>query len=94
MTEYRLLRIIGILERVRTPRQELIPLTEEDASWNILLYLTKQSLVGTPVTISSLASAANIPYATAMRRIHELIDEGYIFKKPTSETGKSFNNMS
>ena len=90
MTEYELLRIIGFLERVRTPYQELLPLAQEDASWNILFYLMKQSLVGTPVTISSLASAANIPYATAMRRIHELIDDGYIIKKPTSETGKSF----
>jgi len=90
MTEYELLRIIGFLERVRTPYQELVPLAQEDASWNLLLYLMKQSLVGTPVTISTLASAANIPYATAMRRIHELIDEGYIIKKPASETGKSF----
>lgn len=94
MTEYELLRIIGFLERVRQPYQEILPIAEEDASWNILLHLIRQNLLGTPVTISTLASVARIPYATAMRRIHELIDEGYIFKKPTSETGKSFNNMS
>ena len=90
MTEYELLRIITFLERVRLPYQELVPIAEEDPSWNILLYLIKQNLAGSTITISTLASAASIPYATAMRRIHELIDQGFIVKKPASETGKSF----
>lgn len=90
MTEYELLRIITFLERVRAPYQEVVPMAEEDPSWNILLYLIKQNLNSTPVTISTLASVAKIPYATAMRRIHELIDAGHIIKKPASETGKSF----
>lgn len=72
------------------PYQELVPIAEEDPSWNILLYLIKQNLSGATVTISTLASAASIPYATAMRRIHELIGEGFIVKKPASDTGKSF----
>jgi len=90
MTEYELLRIITFLERVRAPYQELLPIAEEDATWNILLYLVKKNLSGTPVTISTLASVAEIPYATAMRRIHHLIDAGHIEKRPTKEGGKSF----
>ena len=90
MTEYELLRIITFLERVRAPYQELLPMAEQDPSWNILLYLIKQTLTGSPVTISSLASAAKSPSATAMRRIHELIDAGHILRKPASDTGKSF----
>ncbi len=90
MTEYELLRIITFLERVRAPYQEVVPMAQEDASWNILLYLIKQNLTGATVTISALASVAKIPYATAMRRIHELIDAGHILKKPASETGRSF----
>ena len=90
MTEYELLRIITFLERVRQPYQELLPTAEEDPSWNLLLYLIKQNLAGTPITISTLASAAHIPYATAMRRIHELIDGGFIIRKPAGDTGKSF----
>jgi multiple sugar transport system substrate-binding protein len=91
MTEYELLRIISFLERVRTPFQELIPIAEEDASWNILLYLMKQNLMGSPVTISTLASVANIPYTTAMRHIHELIEQGHIRKEAATATGRSFN---
>ena len=91
MTEHELLRIIGFLERVRLPFKELIPIAEEDASWNILLFLIKQNLMGTAVTISTLAAVAGIPYATAMRRIHHLIDAGHILRQPASGTGKSFN---
>jgi multiple sugar transport system substrate-binding protein len=90
MTEYELLRIITFLEKTRSPYQDLIPIAEEDPTWNILLYLMRHNLTGSIVTISALASAANVPYATAMRKIHVLIDKGYIVKKQTSETGKSF----
>ena len=90
MTEYELLRIITFLERVKGPYRELVPIAEEDASWNMLLYLIKQNLTGTSVTLSSLASVANIPFATANRRIHELIEAGHILKKAASDTGRSF----
>jgi multiple sugar transport system substrate-binding protein len=90
MTEYELLRIISFLERVRGPFQELLPIAEEDASWNIVLYLMRQNLIGTLVTFSTLASAAKVPYTTAMRRIHDLIDGGHIIKEPTSDTGRRF----
>jgi multiple sugar transport system substrate-binding protein len=90
MTEYELLRIITFLERVRLPYQELVPIAEEDPVWNLLLYLIKQDLNGSAVTISALASVANIPYATAVRRIHQLIDKGFIIKVVASKTAKSF----
>jgi multiple sugar transport system substrate-binding protein len=78
MTEHELLRIIAFLERVRQPFQDLIPIADEDATWNMLLFLIKSHLTGTPVTLSALASVANVPHATAMRRIHALIESGHI----------------
>src|SRR5260221_13712147 len=56
MTEHELLRIIAFPERVRLPFQELVPIAEEDAGWNMLLYLIRNHLTGTPVAISTLAS--------------------------------------
>jgi multiple sugar transport system substrate-binding protein len=88
MTEYELLRIIAFLERVRLPFQKLIPIAEEDATWNMLLYLIKNHLTGTPVTISTLATVAKVPHATAMRRIQRLIETGEIVTKSVSDTGK------
>src|SRR5271167_2740794 len=90
MTEHELLRIIAFLERVRQPFQDLIPIADEDATWNMLLFLIKSHLTGTPVTLSALASVANVPHATAMRRIHALIESGHIVAKAASDTGKRF----
>ncbi len=90
MTEHELLRIIAFLERVRQPFQDLVPIAEEDATWNVLLFLVKNHLTGTPVAISTLASVAKAPHATAMRRIHALIERGDILQAPLSEGSKRY----
>lgn len=90
MTEHELLRIIAFLERVRLPFQELVPIAEEDATWNMLLYLMKNHLSRVPVSLTSLAAAARVPSATANRQIHALIDQGAIAKVGASKTGKRF----
>jgi multiple sugar transport system substrate-binding protein len=90
MTEHELLRIITFLERVRQPFQEVIPIAEEDATWNMLLFLMKSHLTGAPVTLSALASVAQVPHATAMRRIHALLESGHIVTETLSDTGKRF----
>ena len=90
MTEHELLRIIAFLERVRQPFQELVPIAEEDATWNLLLFLIKNHLTGTPVAISTLASVAKAPHATAMRRIHALIERGDILQEILGEGSKRY----
>jgi multiple sugar transport system substrate-binding protein len=90
MTEYELLRIINFLERLRGPYDCLLKSAEPDPNWNIIICLMKYHLRGENVTMSSLASAANIPFASAMRRIHKLIDVGDIQLRRRGTTGKSF----
>lgn len=89
MTEYELLRIITFLERMRGPYDRLMPAATPDANWNMVLYLMKNHLRGENVTMSSLASAAEIPFASAMRRIHKLIGNGDIQLRKRGSTGKS-----
>ena len=89
MTEYELLRIITFLERMRAPYDKLLKAAEPDPNWNIILYLMKNHLRGENVTMSSLASAANVPFASAMRRIHKLIENGDIQLRQRGTTGKS-----
>jgi multiple sugar transport system substrate-binding protein len=89
MTEYELLRIITFLERMRTPYDKLLKAAEPDPNWNIILYLMKKHLRGENVTMSSLASAADVPFASAMRRIHKLIENGDIQLRQRGTTGKS-----
>ena len=90
MTEYELLRIIAFLERVRQPFQDMIPIADEDATWNMLLFLIKSHLTGKPVTLSALASVANVPHATAMRRVHALIESGHIETQTFGDAAKRF----
>jgi multiple sugar transport system substrate-binding protein len=89
MTEYELLRIITFLERMRAPYDKLLKAAEPDPNWNIILYLMKKHLRGENVTLSSLASAADVPFASAMRRIHKLIENGDIQLRQRGTTGKS-----
>jgi multiple sugar transport system substrate-binding protein len=89
MTEYELLRIITFLERMRSPYDKLLKASEPDPNWNIILYLMKKHLRGENVTMSSLASAADVPFASAMRRIHKLIENGDIQLRQRGTTGKS-----
>ena len=89
MNEFELLRVVEYLERTRRPYRALFPMAEEDPVWNILAHLVKSHLRGDLVTISTLASVANVPYATALRRINSMIDEGHIVRRPRGP--KSFS---
>lgn len=82
MNEFELLRVIEYLERMRRPYRALFPTADEDAVWNILAHLVKSHLRGDLVTISALAAVANVPYATALRRINAMIAEGQIVRRP------------
>ena len=90
MTEFELLRIITFLERMRQPYDRMLNAAEPDPNWNIILYLMKHHLRGENVTMSSLASATGVPFASAMRRIHKMIDEGDIQLRKRGLTGKSY----
>ncbi|HEY1942731.1 MAG TPA: extracellular solute-binding protein [Roseiarcus sp.] len=82
MNELELLRVIEYLERMRRPYRALFPMADEDSVWNILSHLVKSHLRGDLVTISALAAVANVPYATALRRIHTMTAEGQIERRP------------
>ena len=89
MTDYELLRIINFLEQIRAPYDQL-QAANPDPVWNIVLYLMKSHLRGDMVTMSSLASVSRIPFASAMRRIHRLIEDGYIEQYSRNSSAKSF----
>lgn len=72
------------------PYDENLASADPDPVWNIILFLMKSHLRGDVVTMSSLASIAQIPFASAMRRIHKLIEVGDIELVKRSAKGKSF----
>ena len=90
MTEYELLRIISFLERMRNPYDHLLPMAEPDQNWNMVLFLMRSYLRSQPVTMSSLAQSAEVPFASAMRRIHKLIEVGAIEQQERGPGSKTF----
>lgn len=91
MTREELIRILTFVDKMRTISEKRTSLSATDARWNIISYAMRRHLEGKLLTITSVASAADVPYGTAMRRIGELIDQGFLLKRPRSKSGKSFS---
>ncbi|MBR0873232.1 extracellular solute-binding protein [Bradyrhizobium tropiciagri] len=89
MTERELLRIIDFVERVRIPFDRSFQSASPDATWNIILFLFRRTLQGHDVTKSSLASSSDIPFPSAMRRIHQLIADGDVDQIPRTPNAKA-----
>ena len=90
MTEYELLRIISFLERMRKPYDQLLPIAEPDQNWNMVIFLMRSYLRGQTVSMSSLAQSAEVPFASAMRRIHRLIELGEVEKQEKAPGSRTF----
>jgi multiple sugar transport system substrate-binding protein len=91
MTKDEMLRIIDFVEASRNPHAQLTCLQTADPVWRMLLMLIRRHLEGKPVTITSLAASSDVPYATAMRRIDELLAQGIILRRARTRTGRSFS---
>lgn len=91
MTREEMLRVLDFADRVRAISETRTPLATTDARWNIISYAMRRHLEGRLLTITSAASAAGVPYGTAMRRITDLIDEGFLLRRPRSRSGRSFS---
>jgi multiple sugar transport system substrate-binding protein len=91
MTREELLRILIFADKTRSISQKMTKLSDVDARWNIISFAMRRHLEGKLLTITSAAAAAEVPYGTAMRRVKELIDGGYLIKRVLTKTGKSFS---
>lgn len=91
MTRQEMLRILSFMDETREIVEKRTELSARDARWNIISYAMRRHLEGKLLTITSAAMAADVPYGTAMRRVNELLENGFLHKRPRSRTGKSFS---
>ena len=56
---------------------------------NMSLHLLRRHLEGRMVIPSSIIAASGVPYATATRKLTELLESGAVEQRPRSKTGKS-----
>lgn len=90
MNDYELLRVIDFMEKVRAPFLKRIPGATDDPYWNIVVSVVREHILGRMVTVSSLAQMSGVPYATALRKINALIDNGLIVTRAKSPTSTKF----
>jgi multiple sugar transport system substrate-binding protein len=89
MNAYELLRVIDFLEKARDPFRRMMPIWDDDPAWRMVTHLVKSHAKGRDVAISALANVADVPYATAMRRIKSMIADGHI-ERIARPGGRSF----
>jgi multiple sugar transport system substrate-binding protein len=86
-----MLRFLDFLEEFSAETEHVAGLMDDPACLRMMMFLVRQHLEAKLVTVSALAASSNAPYATAMRRIEEMIEKGYIVRRPRTRTGKSFS---
>ncbi|WMS41364.1 extracellular solute-binding protein [Acuticoccus sp. MNP-M23] len=68
----------------------LLELEQPNPRLKILSHLMLSHLEGRQVTPSSAIAASGVPYATATRRLAELVESGLIDQRAKTKSGKSF----
>jgi multiple sugar transport system substrate-binding protein len=85
-----MLRFLDFLETLEAETALVLPLRAPDGTRDLMAALIRNHIESRRTTITSLASAGTIPYATALRRIEAMIAAGLILQRPRTRTGKTF----
>ncbi len=86
-----LIEAVSFLEDVSAEIGTALDLGAPNPYLMMAAHLIRSHLEAKPVTPTSLASVAGVPYATATRRLKEMVDAGMIELRPRTRTGKTFS---
>jgi len=86
-----MLRIVSFLDEFGDELEDSTELFAPSPYFRMAQYLIRGHLEGKVVTPTSLIGASRVPYATANRRVKEMVDSGLIEQRPRTHTGKSFS---
>ena len=90
-TRKEMLAFLDFFDEIADEAERDLPLKSPDPYQRIITYLMRRHLQALLTTVTNLAEASGVPYATAMRRISEMIEQGLIIQRPRTKTGKSFS---
>lgn len=85
-----MLEIMAFLDSFGTEIETTLDLTSPNPYFKMATNLIRNHLEAKAVTPSSLMGASGVPYATAFRKLNEMLDAGLIEQRPRTHTGKSF----
>lgn len=90
LSPYEIARVIAFVSRIRDSFRLLGTGSEEDAHWRIISHVIKRFVEGGTVTLSELIQVSELPYATAYRRVSDLIRKGQLQKFFSDHDAKRF----
>lgn len=90
LSDLEYLRILSLIDRMRLDFDTKVDVGQTDPEWRMLSLLIRGHITGDPITISALIQASNVPYGTAQRRIHAMMEAGLIERRYRSPSHKSF----
>jgi multiple sugar transport system substrate-binding protein len=86
-----MLQIISFMEELSDELESAADIFAATPNLRIAMQLVRGHLEGKVTTLTSLISASRAPYATANRRVRDMIDAGLIEQRSRTKTGKSFS---
>ncbi|MCF8516845.1 MAG: extracellular solute-binding protein [Rhodobacteraceae bacterium] len=86
-----MLEVLSFLEEFSDELEGALDIFAPNPYLHITLHLLQSHFDGKTVTPTSLISSSRVPYATANRRMKEMVDDGLIELRPRTRTGKSFS---
>jgi len=86
-----MLQIIAFLEELGDELEDLVELSAPNPNLRMTLLLLRGHLEGRAITATALIGASRVPYATANRRLKDMLEAGLIEQRPRTKTGKSFS---
>jgi len=86
-----MLRIVSFLEELGEELEDSSDLFAPGPHFRMALHLIRGHLEAKVVTPTSLIGASRVPYATANRRMRDMVEAGLIEQRPRTRTGKSFS---
>ena len=85
------LQVLSFLEELGDELEDALDIMVPNPHLRMALHLLRGHFDGRTITPTSLIGASRVPYATASRRMKEMVDAGLIEQRPRTRTGKSFS---
>jgi len=86
-----ILQAISFLKDFDDELEDVVDVYAPNPYFRMSLHLIRSHLEAKTVTPTSLIGAAGVPYATAARRVKEMIAAGLVEQRPRTLTGKTFS---
>jgi multiple sugar transport system substrate-binding protein len=86
-----MLEVLSFLEEFSDELEGALDIFAPNPYLYMTLHLLQGHFDGKTVTPTSLISSSRVPYATASRRMKEMVDDGLIELRPRTRTGKTFS---